>query len=193
MFAVKLRGEFMLTSSCCLAVFLLLLTSVAGAQEKGIPGNNHMKMLKIEWQRLVADGKTCSRCGATEQEVERASQSLRQSLAPLGIQVVLEKQELTFEAFQRDPSRSNHISLNGLPLEEWLGLKIGQSPCCGPCGDAECRTIESGGQVYETIPADLIIRAGLQAASKLINPQTVDSCCPKDAIVKKPNPTCCPK
>jgi hypothetical protein len=183
----------MLKSSCCLTFIFLLLTSVVCAREQGVPEINNMKILKIDWQRLVADGQTCPRCGDTGKEVERASRSLKQSLAPLRIEVVLEKHELTPEAFQRDPSRSNRISLNGLPMEEWLGLKLGQSPCCGPCGDAECRTLESGGQVYETIPAELIIQAGLKAASKLVSPQAVESCCPKDAKAKNPTPACCPK
>ena len=179
-------------TSWCLTLIFLLLTSSVCAQEKGTPGTNNIKILKIEWHRLVADGQTCPRCGATEKEVDKASRSLEQSLAPLGIKVVLEKHELTPGAFQRDPSKSNRLLLNGRPLEEWLGLKVGQSPCCAPCGDAECRTLETGGQVYETIPADLIIQAGLRAASKLVNPQTVDQCC-KDAAVKNPTPSCCPK
>jgi hypothetical protein len=190
---VALRGELMIKSSYCLAFVFLFLTSIVCAQEKGAPGIKSMKILKIEWQRLVTDGQTCPRCGATGEEVEKACRSLEQSLSPLGIKVVLEKHELTSEAFQRDPSRSNRLLLNGLPLEEWLGLKVGQSPCCEVCGDKECRTLESGGQVYETIPADLIIQAGLRAAAKLVNPQAVDSCCQKDAKVKNPKPTCCPK
>jgi hypothetical protein len=180
-------------SSCCLAFVFLLLTSFVCAQEKGAPGINNMKILKIEWHRLVSDGQTCPRCGATGVEVEKAYRSLEQSLSPLGIKVVLEKHELTTGAFQQDPSQSNRLLLNGLPLEEWLGLTVGQSPCCEVCGDAECRTLKSGGQVYETIPADLIIQAGLRAASKLVNPQTADSCCQKDAKVKNPTPPCCPK
>jgi hypothetical protein len=107
--------------------------------------------------------------------------------------VVLEKHELTPGAFQQDPAKSNRLLINGRLLEEWLGLKVGQSLCCGPCGDTECRTLETGGQVYETIPADLIIKAGLLAASKMLNPQMVDSCCQKDAATKNPTPACCPK
>ncbi len=152
-----------------------------------------MKILKIEWHRLMTDGKTCPRCGATGEEVDKASRTLEQSLAPLGIKVVLEKHELTPEAFKQDPSKSNRILLNGMPLEEVLGLKAGQSPCCSVCGDAECRTVEAGSKIYETIPADLIVQAGLQAAAKLVNVQAVDSCCPKDTTVKEPPQSCCPK
>ena len=192
--AIKLRKELIIMASWCgLAVIFLLLTSSVWAQEKKALGNDNMKTLKIEWYRLMADGQTCPRCGATEKEVEKASRTLKQSLAPLGTKVVLEKHELTSGAFQQDPSKSNRLLLNGRPLEEWLGLKVGQSLCCGPCGDTECRTLETGGQVYETIPADLIIKAGLQAASKLVTPQTVDPCCQKNAAVKNPAPACCPK
>jgi hypothetical protein len=115
----------------------------------------------------MADGQTCPRCGSTGQEVKKASRSLEQSLAPLGTKVVLENHELTPGAFQQDPSKSNRILINGRPLEEWLGFRVGQSLCCGPCGDSECRTLETGGQVYETIPADLIVKAGLLAAAQM--------------------------
>ena len=182
-----------ITSWFGLTLIFLLLTSSVCAQGKEALEINHMKTLKIQWHRLMADGQTCPRCGATGKEVEQASRSLEQSLAPLGIKVVLEKHELTPGAFQQDPAKSNRILINGRPLEEWLGLKVGQSLCCGACGDTECRTLETGGQVYETIPADLIIRAGLLAASKMLNPQTVDSCCQKDAATKNPTPACCPK
>ncbi len=180
-------------TSWCLTLIVLLLTSSVCAQEKSTAGVTNMKTLKIEWHRLMADGQTCPRCGATEKEVDRAARSLEQSLAPAGIKVVLDKHELTHEAFLRDPSHSNSLFLNGRLMEEWLGFKVGQSPCCGPCGNTECRTIEAGGQVYETIPANLIIQAGLRAGSIMVNPQTAGPCCQKEAIVKNPTPTCCPK
>ncbi|MDP3181940.1 MAG: DUF2703 domain-containing protein [Desulfobaccales bacterium] len=128
-----------------------------------------MQTLPIKWQRLVYDSQTCSRCEATGQEVQKAVTALRQSLNPLGIRVTLETEELDPATFARDPSQSNRLWVGGLPLEEWLGAQVGQSPCCGPCGDAECRTLEAQGQTYETIPAALIIKAGLRAASQLLD------------------------
>ena len=166
------------TSWFGLTLVFLLLTSSVYAQEKGASGINHVKILKIEWHRLMADGQTCPRCGNTGKEVENASRSLEQSLSPLGIKVVLEKHELTPGAFQQDPSKSNRILLNGRPLEEWLGLKVGQSPCCGSCGDAECRTLVAPGQVYETIPADLIVKAGLLAATQILGSNPGGPCGP---------------
>ncbi|MFH0732883.1 MAG: DUF2703 domain-containing protein [Candidatus Omnitrophota bacterium] len=136
-------------------------------------GETEMKVLKIEWQRLVDEkGQTCQRCGSTEKEVKKAFQSLKQSLAPLEIKVTLEKKALDPSIFAKDVIQSNRILIGGRPLEEWLGAQVGKSPCefcCAELGDkAECRTVEVGGQIYETIPANLIVQAGLLAASELM-------------------------
>jgi len=128
-----------------------------------------LNMLKIKWQRLVSDGQTCLRCSSTEEEIEKAVSVLRQSLTPLGIEVVLEKSELTVREFERNPLESNKIWINDRLLEDWIGGAVGQSPCCDVCGPSECRTVKVEGEIYETIPADLIIKAGLLAASELIN------------------------
>lgn len=134
-----------------------------------------MKTLKIKWQRLVDErGQTCKRCGSTESELQKALQILEKSLAPLGIKVTIEKTALAPKIFTDDPSESNRIWISGRPLEEWLDAQVSQSPCCDICGDAECRTVEVERKTYETIPSDLIVRAGLVAASQLLG-----SCCPK--------------
>ncbi len=136
-----------------------------------------MKTLKIKWQRLVSDGQTCPRCGATEKELEKAFSVLRQSLAHLGIGVILEKHELSISKFKEDPLRSNQIWFNDLLLEDLICGRAGQSPCCDVCGPSECRTVEVDGKVYEVISADLIIKAGLVAASLLMGTKTNKSCC----------------
>lgn len=151
-----------------------------------------MKTLKIKWQRLISDGQTCPRCGSTEEELEKAISILKQSLAPLGIQVVLEKDELSVAEFKKDSLKSNQIWLNDRLLENWIGGKVSQSPCCDVCGPSECRTVGIGGEVYETIPADLIIKAGLLAASQLVGKQTNESCCESETP-KPPTTNCCPK
>jgi hypothetical protein len=125
-------------------------------------------VLTIKWRRLVdEEGQTCPRCGATETEVDKAFDHLRESLAIFGIEVRLEKDALDMTAFQQNPTESNSIWVAGKPLEEWLGARVDESVCCGPCGDTECRTIVVDGKTYETIPAGLIERAGLMAASKM--------------------------
>jgi len=127
----------------------------------------NMKKLKIRWQRLVSEQETCPRCGGTESELEKAVSILKKSLAPLGIEVVLEKRKLSISEFKKDPLQSNRIWINERPIEEYIKADVGQSPCCDVCGPNECRTIETDETVYETVPAEVIIRAGLIAASQL--------------------------
>ncbi len=106
-----------------------------------------MKPLPIVWQRLVSpEGKTCDRCNATYQEMQRAVGKLKAALGPLGIEPTLETREIDEQAFKADPSESNRIWIAGRPMEEWLGANVGRSRCCSVCGDSECRTVEVGGQ-----------------------------------------------
>ncbi|MDN0084949.1 DUF2703 domain-containing protein [Crenobacter sp. SG2305] len=128
-----------------------------------------MKQLPILWQRLVSDeGKTCDRCNATYLEMQRAIDTLRQSLLPLGIEPILDIKQLDEKSFKAEPSESNRIWIAGRPMEEWLGASVGSSPCCSVCGTSECRTVELDGIAFETIPATLFLKAALVAASQLI-------------------------
>ena len=136
------------------------------------------KELIISWQRLVLEGESCSRCRATEAEVEKAVVSLKSALAPLGVEVVLEKKSLAVEEFKRDTLESNMIRLNGRLLEEWLEAKAGKSQCCDVCGSSDCRTVNIKGEIYETIPSEIIIKAGLLVAAELIG-QKPAGCCPR--------------
>jgi uncharacterized protein DUF2703 len=140
----------------------------SGTADKGSSKNMEGKLLKIKWRRLISEGETCPRCGSTEKEVDKAVSALGHTLAPLGIEVSLEKEELSVSEFKKDPLQSNRILINGRPLEDWLEGEAGHSPCCDVCGPSECRTLEVEGKRYEAVPAELIIRAGLIAASALI-------------------------
>jgi hypothetical protein len=142
-----------------------------------------MKTLKFRWQRLVSEGQTCPRCGATEAEVDKALAALTQSLESLGIDVQLEKAELSVELFKKDTLQSNMIWINGRLLEDWLGGTYGRSQCCDVCGPNDCRTVSVGKEVFEVVPAELVIKAGLMAASQLFGPES-----PQDP---QPQSTCC--
>jgi len=136
-------------------------------------GNAKSKTLTIKWQRLVGDaGQTCDRCGSTQNEVHKAHALLRKSLAPLGIDVVLEEKALDKVAAAKNISESNRIWVAGKSLETWLGARTGTSDCtsCGSiCGsDVECRTMVVGASTYESIPSKLIIKAGLLAAAEIV-------------------------
>ena len=129
-----------------------------------------MRPLPILWQRLVSpEGKTCDRCSATYQEMERAVATLSQSLRPLGIEPRLEIREIDEKSFKANPSESNRIWIAGRPMEDWLGANVGSSPCCSVCGTSECRTVEVEGTTFETIPEKLFLKAALVAASQLLS------------------------
>ncbi|MEJ5340255.1 MAG: DUF2703 domain-containing protein [Thermogutta sp.] len=137
-----------------------------------------MPTLTITWQRVVDDqGNTCDRCGATERAIEEAARILGQCLETLHMNVVLEKRALTPAEFGRDPLQSNRVFIQEKPLEDWLGATVGKSRCCSVCGDAECRTLTVEGTTYESIPAELIIKAGLLAAAELLAPKKAQPCC----------------
>ena len=128
-----------------------------------------MMTIKVIWQRLVDEhGQTCERCGNTEMELDKAMRFLEKSMAPAGVRFSVEKKALDSHEVSRDPAQSNRLWIDGLPLEKWLGADVGQSPCCGPCQDLPCRTLEVGGTVHETIPAELIIKAGLLALQRQV-------------------------
>jgi len=128
-----------------------------------------MKMLTIRWQRLVNENnKTCPRCGETGETVTTVFKKLKKALAELDIEVELVKEALDFSIFTKDPLQSNCIWIGGRLLEEWIDGTTGKSKCCDTCGDSECRTISVGKNTFESIPENLIIRAGLLAAAELV-------------------------
>jgi hypothetical protein len=127
-----------------------------------------MKPLPILWKRLVSEGKTCPRCGATEANVSSAVRKLEMVLAPLGIRPELTAQAIDGVAFRSAPSESNRIWIGGEPMEKWLGGRAGHTRCCEVCGDSPCRTMEVDGQVYEALPEQQIIRAAMVAAAAML-------------------------
>lgn len=130
-----------------------------------------MKTLPIVWQRLVSpQGSTCPRCQGTGDEVLQAIERLKAALEPMGVTPALETLPLSEAQFLADPSASNRIVIGGQTIEYWLGGQTGSSRCCKECGDQDCRTLEVGGTSYEVIPQEMLIRAGLIAASRMLDP-----------------------
>lgn len=140
-----------------------------------------MKTLPITWKRLVKDGQTCQRCGSTQHSVFGTMAKLEAALRPLDIQPTLVTQQMDDASFRADPSESNRLWIAGRPMEEWLGASVGASTCCSVCGNLPCRTMQVGGETYEAIPEDLIIRAAMLAASAMIGARSAIStssvCC----------------
>jgi hypothetical protein len=132
-----------------------------------------MKILQILWQRLVTpEGKTCERCGGTQDAIIQAIPKLQEALRPLGIEPVLETREIEPDAFKGMPSESNRIWIAGRSIEDWLNASVGKSTCCSACGGSECRTLEIGKETFETIPEQLILKAALLAATEAMSPSS---------------------
>lgn len=137
-----------------------------------------MKKLYIIWQRLVDEqGRTCARCGMTETAVGDAVEKLKRSLRELNINVILKKKILTPTTFLKNPLESNRIWIAGEPLERWLSATSGQSKCCSICGNSDCRTVMVDGKTYASIPAELIVKAGLLAGAQLLHSESGATCC----------------
>lgn len=128
-----------------------------------------MKELKIKWQRLVDEnGQTCDRCTGTGDGIRAAAELLREALAPLGIAVITEMKKISTPEFMNAPLESNRVWIGGRPIEEWLAAEVGESRCCGSCGEHECRTVSVSEQRYEVIPKELVLKAELMAAAELV-------------------------
>ena len=149
-----------------------------------------MKTMPIVWKRLVKDGQTCNRCGQTLQQLEAALGKLQAALRPLGIEPTLQTESIDEPVFKADPAESNRIWIAGRPMEQWLGADVGMTRCCSVCGDSDCRTLEVGGQRYETIPEALVVQAALLAAAQLVAmpaaaPDQAASCCSSSCGCKR--------
>lgn len=145
----------------------VLLVTGCAARFSGLPADVATNTVTLRWQRLVdASDKTCPRCTSTEQEVTKALEHLKSSLAPAGIAVALQTDRMDEATFAAAPLESNKIWVNGRLLEDWLGAHSASSPCTGCCGNNPCRTVEMCGKTYEAIPAGLIVRAGFLAAAE---------------------------
>jgi hypothetical protein len=158
-----------------------------------IAGAGPAQLLQVKWQRLVDEsGQTCDRCGLTGTEVRKAIDLLTKAMEPLNIDVVLKEARLSPAECAEDISQSNRIWIAGVSLEDWLGARVGASLCEGCCEymtgcveterqTVDCRTLIIGSRVYEAIPAELVLKAGLLAAAELVLPGKASSCCPGGA------------
>ena len=183
--------------SLCSMLCLVFFLSGCAAGLHDTSGREGSMILKVKWQRLVdEEGKTCDRCVGTQEELGKGVKSLKASLRLLGIDVILEQKPLSPQECARDISESNRIWIADLPLEEWLGAEVGQSPCGSCCSelgeDVECRTVSIGGETYEVIPAQLIVKAGLLAVAQIMRVPSPGACCPGQESGGRGLEKCCP-
>lgn len=120
--------------------------------------------LVVEWRHLDVQGQTCDRCRDTGTELRDAIEVLSAEFAGRGVRI--EYRETRLGPF--DIAASNGILVDGVPIERLLpGARVTRT-CCDSCGEllgtaTDCRALELGGTLYETIPAE-VIRAALRTA-----------------------------
>jgi hypothetical protein len=183
---------------CSLVVCAALVLAGCGSSPPDEEEAGPSVTMTIRWQRLVTeDGGTCSRCSGTGEEFRAALASLRQALRPLGIEVASAEVALSPDECAADIMQSNRIWIEDRPLEEWLGAEVGASLCEACCpgldDDVQCRTVSVDGKTYEVVPAQLIVRAGLIAASDLLGGTSPGACCPAAAGGEEGDAPCCPE
>ncbi len=129
--------------------------------------------LRIRWKRAVDDqGATIAAHRKTEHALNLAHEALKKALTPLGIEVILEKVELSNDDFHQNPLKSNRLWLNGAAIFSYLPnarsgtVEIEEIPL---------RTIEFAGQSFRDLTPELIVYAGLAAANDSVQEVLADT------------------
>lgn len=134
-----------------------------------------MNVLEIEWRHLDKNGKTCDRCSDTGETLRNAYDSLVRDLLPKGWEVRLKETILS----DQEIPESNSIYLNGIAIEKLLPKARKSENCCVSCSEllgvpAMCRTIQKDGQIFEAIPADMILEAAYRFIQKKTWPESTN-------------------
>jgi hypothetical protein len=127
------------------------------------PGEQTERYLVIRWQNAPCQSTDpCEACLTGPQEIRSACERLRSALALLNIKVMLDEQTVA--------AGESVLLINGRGIEQWLGGKLVKRQCAS-CqngnSDTKVYALELDGSVYEAISSDMIIRAGLLAASEI--------------------------
>lgn len=128
------------------------------------PNEPNTSLISIEWQHLDVEkngeARTCMRCADTGEALGDLVAALGDECAPRGVEIRYRETKLPASEI----ARSNLILIDGVPIERLLPGASAATSGCASCGEligeqAECRTVESQGRVYETIPAYLVRQA----------------------------------
>ncbi|MCX7822877.1 MAG: DUF2703 domain-containing protein [Syntrophobacterales bacterium] len=126
-----------------------------------------MTSISLRWYHLVDEnGNTCDRCDQTLLNLEKVISVIKPAFEEFDITIDFEKVALSYDEFKRNPLASNQITIDGRPLETILDLKVGKSPCCGPCAGNDCRTLVIKGVERDVIEARVILKAILESIAK---------------------------
>ncbi len=117
------------------------------------------KIVQVEFRYF--DRNTCSRCRATDKNVEKTLQDLRGALGEAGIEFRLKTTKLPASRM----SESNSILINGKDIEALLSKNKGSRfTSCRGCGalingPCDCRAYSYCGKKYRHVPKAMIREA----------------------------------
>lgn len=123
------------------------------------------KKLRIEFRYF--NKSTCSRCRATDENVEKTVRELREALKESGIGVCFKTTKLPASRL----AESNSVWINGVDVDKIVNGKKNarETPChgCGTLLDApcDCRAYYYRGKKYRYVPKAMI-REAIRKATK---------------------------
>ena len=134
--------------------------------------------LVIEWQHIGNDvSGTCDRCSRTGDALQDVLEELQPYFREKKVTVRFRERVLPDSRIEQ----SNKILLNGIPLEDYLGgARVVQTPCCS-CAcitgqdEAVCRAIETGDDLYEALPPELLKQVIIRIVETMSTGD--DACC----------------
>ncbi len=126
----------------------------------------HDKRLVVEWRHIEKAGNTCVRCTDTGVALDTLIERLAKECQSSGWDIRLEETILGMDEIDQ----SNLILINGRPLESILPeASSGKSHCDSCCEftgqPTDCRTVNFGGETYESLPETLIREAVCRVAT----------------------------
>ncbi len=87
-----------------------------------------MKRWTILWKRLVTMGRPVRVAAIPAVNLKRRVNKLRIVLHPLGIEPLLQTEEIDEATFKTNTAESNRVWIQGRPLEDWLGADVRHEP-----------------------------------------------------------------
>jgi hypothetical protein len=149
----------------------LLLTLTAILMMAAFSHTALASTMAVRWMKPATEN---AKCGIQEQVLNKAVNELNRNLHGKDIKVQFGYVTFTQEKPTGDAASSVGLWINGKPFEYWLHAQS--------TGNEDCVELMVDGQKYNTIPAELIVKAGMTAAEVMSTPATKEK--PKQALAQ---------
>ena len=151
----------------CVCLLFMVATVLAGDKTTiNVTEKKTAKEVVVAWNKCVdKDAKPINCCGISEEQLKKAITMMEES----GVKVALKVQQMTMDAEHKSCSAMPKATFNGKTMAELLNGEQVMAKCSKACaghegGKAECEMLKIGDKTYETIPAEMIAKAGILAS-----------------------------